>query len=326
MQKLIVVLLFLLVCVTSFGTPNTLEEMLADEDLTDQELYSWLKQKGMRDTTVRNGTIHNLILSGLKHEDPEIQHCVLSAIKGHVGINLHLRMNNAPVTDDRRLQDVPQIGELLMQLWEEEFNRAGGVVPPDDDYIMTLEEMERGFPCTGSRPAWTGLPRTLAFLHPGNPKVYELIWRVLAGKKTLPHKKEDNPFPLLVALYAGEFNHPKDQEFRIQVLTSPEADMPAMTYAAASLAKFQSPAGLAALVEVLENPKTQFGFAPISVIEAIMAYGDEAITQHRAVLAASLPKVFKQRRHNTSALWIERVLSQLPDEVDEVDKVEQPSR
>ena len=52
MQKLIVVLLFLLVCVTSFGTPNTLEEMLADEDLTDQELYSWLKQK----TSTRRAT------------------------------------------------------------------------------------------------------------------------------------------------------------------------------------------------------------------------------------------------------------------------------
>ena len=59
------------------------------------------------------------------------------------------------------------------------------------------------------------------------------------------------------------------------------------------------------------------------MIEAIMAYGDEATIKHRTLLEASLPKVFKQRRHNTSVLLIERMLSQLPDEVDEV---EQPSR
>ncbi len=322
MQKLIVVLLFLLVCITSFGTPNTLEEMLTDEDLTDRELYSWLNQKGMGDASVPNGAIHNLILAGLKHEDPEIQHCVLSAIKFHVGVNLRLIMSNATVKNDRRLQDIPQLSDLLMNMWDEELIKAGGVVP-EVDHSITLEQLETGFPCDGGRPGWAGLPFTLAYLNPKNAKVYDLIWSTLADKKTLPDKKEDNPLPLLVALFAGEFNNPKDQEFRIQVLTGSNTGIHTMGLAAKSLAKFQSEEGLAALVDVLENQKSKFGFAPIEVIEAIMAHGDEATIKHRTLLEASLPKAFKQRRHNTSVLLIERMLSQLPDEVDEV---EQPSR
>ena len=321
MQKLIVVLL-LSVCVTYFGTGNTLDEMLADEELTDRELYTWLNQGGMRDASVPNGAIHKLVMAGLQHEDPEIQHCTLSAIRGHVGAYVGGITENRTITIDRRLQDIPQLYDLLMDMWDEELSKAGGIVP-EIDYDITLEQLETGFPCEGGRPAWAGLQFTFAYLYPRNEKVYEMIWSTLEGKKTRPNRKRDNPIPLLVALHVGEFDNPKDQEFRIKILTGSETSIYTMGIAANSLAKYQSEEGLAALVDVLENQKSKNGFAPIEVVEAIMAHGEEATIKHRTLLAESMPKVFKNRADTTSALWIERELSQLKKEIE---KPSEPSR
>ena len=320
MRKLIVVLL-LSVCVTYFGTGNTLDEMLADEELTDRELYTWLNQGGMRDASVPNGAIHKLIMAGLQHEDPEIQHCTLSAIQIHVGVNVGRITENRTITIDRRLQDIPQLYDLLMNMWDDELSKAGGIVP-EIDYDITLEQLETGFPCSG-KPGWAGLQFTFAYLSPRNEKVYEIIWSTLEGEKTLPDRKRDNPIPLLAALHVGEFNTPKDQEFRIKILTGSETSIYTMGIAANSLAKYQSEEGLAALVDVLENQKSKYGFAPIEVVEAIMAHGEEATIKHRTLLEESMPKVFKNRADTTSALWIERELSQLKKEIE---KPSEPSR
>ena len=321
MRKLIVVLLILLVYVPSFGTPNMLDEMLASEELTDRELYTWLNRGGMRDATVPNGVIHKLIMAGLQHEDPEIQQCTLSAIKTHVGTNVWLITENRTITTDRRLQDIPQLYDLLMNMWDEGLSKAGGILP-ETDHSVTLEQLETGFPCSG-KPAWAGLQKTFSYLYPRNEKVYEIIWSTLEGKKTRPNKKRDNPIPLLNALHVGEFNNPKDQEFRIKVLTGSDTSINTMGIAANSLAKFQSAEGLAALVDVLENQKSKYGFAPIEVVEAIMAHGEEATTKHRTLLAESMPKVFKNRGDTTTVLWLERELSQLKNESG---KPSEPSR
>lgn len=310
MPNLIVAVLLLVITLASYGETNTLEKMLADKDLTEKQLYSWLYRDGMNDVKVPNGAIHKLIIAGLQHEDPEIQHCALSAIRSHVGTNVGHIIDNRTITIDRRLQDIPQLYDILMDLWDTELIKAGGVVP-DLDYSVTVTQLENGFPCRGGRPGWAGLQHTFAYLYPGNTKVYDIIWSTLEGKKTLPDKEEDNHIPLLAALHVGNFNNPKDEAYRIQVLTSRDTDMYTMKVAANSLAKFQSEKGLAALVDILENRKSKWGSGTIEVVEAIMAHGEQATAQHQRLLRDAMPKVFKNRRHNISVLWIERELSKL---------------
>lgn len=322
MPTLIVVVSVLLITITSYGEPNTLEKMLANEDLTERELYTWLQVDGMNDATVSTGVIHKLIVAGLIHEDTEIQHCTLTAIKFHVGANVSRIIKNRTITIDRRLQDIPQLYQLLMNLWDEEFTKAGGVVP-EKDYSSSLEQLETGFPCLGSRPGWAALPWAFAYLYPRNEKVYDIIWKTLEGEKALPDRDENNPIPLLAALHVGDFNNPKDEAFRIQVLTSRDTDMYTMGVAANSLAKFQSEKGLAALVDVLEHRKSKWGASTIEVVEAIMAHGEQATAQYQQLLRDAMPKVFKNRSHNTRVLWIQRELSQI--EV-ENEQAEEPNR
>ncbi|MCY3626397.1 MAG: hypothetical protein OXG88_02015 [Gammaproteobacteria bacterium] len=310
MKSLVVAIVLLLITVTSYGETNTLEKMLADEDLTEPQLYSWLHRDGMKDATVPTGAIHKLIIAGLQHEDPEIQHCVLSAIRSHVGTNVGHIISNRTITLDRRLQDIPQLYDILIDIWNTELIKAGGVVP-DIDYSVTLTQLANGFPCDGGRPAWAGLQHTFAYLYPKNAKVYDIIWNTLEGKKTLPDKEEENHIPLLAALYVGKFNNPKDEAYRIRVLTSRDTDMYTLGIAANSLAKFQSEKGLTALVEILENRKSKWGAGTIEVVEAIMAHGEQATAQHQKLLRDAMPKVFKNRSHNTSVLWIDRELSRL---------------
>lgn len=45
-----------------------------------------------------------------------------------------------------------------------------------------------------------------------------------------------------------------------------------------------------------------------------MAHGEEATIKYRTLLEESMPKVFKNRADTTSALWIERELSQFKKE------------
>ncbi|MYK44158.1 MAG: hypothetical protein F4039_08745 [Gammaproteobacteria bacterium] len=317
-MRFIIFLTITLIAINSYGTSNTLEKMLEDEEHTDIELYSWLQIKGMRDKTVSNREIHKLITDGLRSEDPEIQHCTITAIQFHVGTNVNLIIENKTVIIDRRLQDIPGLYDLLMKMWDEGVTKSGGVVP-EIDFDITSEQLEKGFPCLAGRPGWAGLPRTLAYLYPKNKKVYDIVWNALKDKKILSDHEEDNPIPLLSALYVGEFNNPRDEAFRIQVLTNPETQNYDAALAAISLAKFQSEKGLAALVSTLEKNDNLWGLPYLEIVEAVIAHGEEATTKHQTLLRKALSKALITSKDKTRASLIDKQLATLEDESEQSD-------
>ena len=315
MRYLIISLVFVSVVITGFGTANTLESKLADDEFTEAELYSWLQIEGMRDETVSNREIHKLIVDGLAHDDPEIRHCAITAIQFHVGFSVNSILEGNPVLLDRRLQDIPNIYDLLMNLWDNGLTEAGGVVP-ELVFDVTLEQMEKGFPCLTGKPGWAGLPRTFAYLFPKDDKVYEIIWSTLRDAKTLPDNDEDDPMPLLSALYVGEFNHPKDEEFRIRVLTDQTNEYYDTALAINSLAKFQSEKSLAALVSTLEQDQHKWGLPYLEIVEAIMSYGDEPTTEFAPMLKKAISKALRNKKVKARVLLIEKELSKLDDKIE----------
>ena len=308
------VISLVLVAINAHGSANTLEQMLADEALTEAELYSWLHREGVQDETVSNREIHQLIVDGLGHDDPEICFCALKAMQWHVGSNINRIIEGQTVSLDRRFQDIPNLYDTLMNLWDTELRKAGGVVP-----VLEVKQVESGYPCGGGTPGWVGLPRILAYLYPRDEKVYEMIWLALPNLKILlPNVDEDNPIPLLSALYVGDFNNPKDEAFRIQVLTNPQSHYYDTALAAYSLAKFPSPKSLAALTATLEKNKKAWGLPHLDLVEAIMAYGEQATVENYALLRKSMLKVYKtpSRNEKTRAFWIKKELSRLESKVE----------
>ena len=315
MRYLIILLVSISVAITGLGTANTLETKLADDEFTEAELYSWLQIEGMRDETVSNREIHKLIVAGLAHDDPEIRHCAMTAIKFHVGYSVNSIIEGRTVKVDRRLQDIPNLYDLLMEMWDKELIKAGGVVP-EIVFDVTLIQIEEEFPCLSGKPAWAGLPRTFAYLFPKDEKVYNIVWMALKDKKTLPDKDEDNPIPLLSALYVGEFNHPKDEEFRIQVLTDRTTHYYITALAINSLAKFQSEKSLAALVSTLEQDQHKWGLPYLEIVEAIMSYGDEPTTEFAPLLKKAMSKAYTFEKDKNRILFIEKELSKLDDKIE----------
>ena len=321
MRYLVISLVLVLVAINGHGSANTLEQMLADEALTEAELYSWLQRDGVHDETVSNREIHQLIVDGLGHEDPEIRFCALKAMQRSVGSNINRIIEGQTVRLDRRFQDIPNLYDTLMNLWDTELMKAGGVVPAIEFKRFTLEQLEMGYPCSGSRPGWVGLPHIFAYLYPRDEKVYDMIWLALPNLKIrlpTPNFKADNPIPLLSALYVGDFNNPKDEAFRIQVLTNPQSGYYDTALAAYSLAKFPSPKSLTALTATLEKNEKVRGLPHLDLVEAIMAYGEQATVENYALLRKSMPKDLNtpSRNEKTRAFWIEKELSRLESKVE----------
>ena len=319
MRYLVISLVLVLAAINGHGSANTLEQMLADEALTEAELYAWLQLEGVQDETVSNREIHQLIVDGLDHDDPEIRFCALQAIQWHVGSNINRIIEGQTVSLDRRFQDIPNLYDTLMNMWNTELLKAGGVVPAIEVKRITLEQLELGYPCSGGTPGWVGLPDILAYLYPRDEKVYDMIWLALRDRKILiPNVKADNPIPLLRALYVGDFNNPKDEAFRIQVLTNPQSGYYDTALAAYSLAKFPSPKSLAALTATLEKNEKVRGLPHLDLVEAIMAYGEQATVENYALLRKSMPKDLNtpSRNEKTRAFWIEKELSRLESKVE----------
>lgn len=278
-------------------------------ELTGMELYIWLEREGMHEATVTNSEIHELVLKGLQHDDAEIVDCTVSTIGLHAFQKRSAILENKTQPSlDRKLQDIPQLYKLLMDMWDKGWSEAGGVLPTPDpkDELEYLDKVMSKTGCLAMSPTWTVLPLVFATLFPGDQKVREIIWKALPD--------DDDPRPLLSALYVGEFNQPEDQAFRIEVLTTPETQWYEARVAANSLGKFQSEAGFDALVTTLRRDVTKRGLPYLEIVESILAHGDKAIP-HLNLLAEKMAAVNplnrdERKRANSLAEQIARRLKE----------------
>lgn len=274
---------FLIAIVVTAG--NAFSEESEQVERTKLETYVWLEREGIFDEAVPNSEIHDLIVKGLQDEDKEIEQCTVTAMSLFCGLATHAIESGGTPKFDRRFQDIPDLYDTLMEMWDKGWEAADGVMPeptlPDD--LEERFEERTGF--MGYSPPWTMLPLMMAYLFPGDDKVYEIIWEVnpipeggyQGGFPDGGHNDKNNPIPLLSALFVGKFNNKKDQDFRIDLLLNKETIFFVSSLAARSLGEFRSDEGLAALATVLTRGGMKYGTPNITIVEAMLKYEEEAI-------------------------------------------------
>ena len=238
------------------------------EERTEHERYLWLGRKGIFDTKAPNSMVHEMLSQGLEHEDPKIVHCAISAIVFYTGRASDLTTNGHPLPIDRQLGKLPGLYDQLIGLWEEGWEAAGGVLPESKYSSTGRERWVDKTECLAPDPVWTSLALPMATLFPGDDKVYDIIWKVLPQR---------GPGSLLVGLFEGKFNNPKDQQFRIDLLKNKETQLYWSSIAARSLGDFPAEQGLETLATVLEEKSLKWGTPQFVIVEAMMKYEAEAV-------------------------------------------------
>ena len=274
--------------------------VFSEEVSDDLETYVWLEREAIADETVPNSKIHSLISQGLSHDNPEIVHCVVSALALHIGSGRDARIDGIAIEFDRKLQDIPDLYDTLIGIWDKGIKESGGVLPdkalPDD----LMERMVSKTGCVGAYPTWIMLPLPLSYLFPGDDKVYEIIWKAFPEpsggfKGDYPSGDPNDPYDpgaLIAALHEGKFNNPKDQKLRVKLLSDRNTRRPLSAKIARGLGEFQSESGLKALVSALREDNMEYGTPIIPIIESLIKYDEKAkahISLMRKKLEEALP-------------------------------------
>ena len=242
-------------------------------DQSELDLYIWFNTEGMYDPDVSNDQIHELITNGLQHENQEIIDCTIGALAMQIGGTFAFsRMFGKEADLDRDLRNKKEWYNTLIKIWDDNWEAANGVIP------------ETTYPDTGCTwgplPSWPALPLALAYLYPKDEKVYEIIWEVYQTPQDRIRDgtitPESNPFPLLSALYDGQFNNEKDQQFRIDLLLDRETPYSVAQFAARSLGDLRSDEALESLANRLDKSDYKYGTPKLEFIEAIMKYEVQA--------------------------------------------------
>ena len=260
--------------------------VFSDEVSNDIESYVWLEREAIGDETVPNSKIHSLISQGLNHDNPAIVHCAVSALALHIGSGRDARIDGIAIEFDRKLQDIPDLYDNLIGIWDKGIKDSGGVLPdmslPDD----LMERLESNTGCVGAYPTWLMLPLPLSYLFPGDDKVYEIIWKAHPEpsggfRGDYPSGDLNDPYDpgaLIAALHEGKFNHPKDQKLRVKLLSDRKTRRHLSAQIARSLGEFQSESGLKALVSALREDNMEYGTPIIPIIESLIKYDEKAQT------------------------------------------------
>lgn len=264
--------------------------ILGDEKKVEPEAtlarYIWLERDGMYDPKVSNGKIHDMISTGLRHADPEIVDCTIGAMAKFIGLTMESRINGTTPKLDRRLQDVPDTYDILMDIWVKGWEKAGGVLPefnmPEEKVLKEIIEERKG--CLTFHPSWTSLPHVMAHLFPGDDRVYSIIWKAFpepisgysGGFADGTGNDPSNPLPLLSALYDGEFNNSRDRRIRVDLLLDRETIYHTAQLLVRSLGDLRSDEGLEALATVLQHDNMKYGTPKIPIIESMIKYEGQA--------------------------------------------------
>ncbi len=306
---------------------------ITDSDTTDQselDRYIWFNTEGMFDPNVPNDVIHELITNGIQHENQEIVDCTLASLGLHIGATFVARRDDKKVDLNRDLRHKKEWYDTLIKMWDDNWD---GVLPEPTPPADLFERMTQNTGCVSLHPIWASLPQMLAYMYPQDEKVYKIIWEAFPIPQPIRDGKitdESNPLPLLRSLFDGGFNHEKDQQFRIDVLSNRETSYPTAQLAARSLGDFRSDEALEQLATRLEKSDYKYGTPKLEFIEAIMKYEAQA-QPYTPLLKKSLrniprvgsfdPEVFatlKERLVHFEEKYGEKRL--------EVDEVEQPER
>ena len=275
----------------------------------------WLEREGIFDPEVPTSKVHELLSKGLYHKDPEILRCSISAIVLYSNVTSHDRLKELTLPVDRRLDEIPGLYDLFTGMWDKGWEEAGGVVPdvqpPKDSYDRVMNKTG----CLAGDPLWTSVAYPMSYLFPGDEKVNDIIWKRL--------RQREDPRVLLEALFEGKFNYPRDQQFRIDVLTNPETNLQNAKLAARSLGEFPADSGLEALVRVLEEDILPVVPPKMTIVEAMMKYEAEAVP-HIALMRKMLNSA---RAYNAEARDRKKTLQERFTQFEEeyAEELENPS-
>ena len=244
----------------------------------------WLERDGIFDPEVPNSEVHALLNEGLYHRDPKIVACSISAIFWYVRISDTLEVIRKPRPIDRKLAEIPGIYDLFIELWDEGWTESGGIVPDSEPSADTFwDRVMNKTDCIVSDgdPVWVSLLHPLVYMFPRDEKVHEILW------KQMPQM---NPDGLIRELREGQFDTPKGQQHRIDILTNPETEEVTATLAAKSLGVFRTDDGLEALVSVLQTDTHGYVPTKMTIVDSIMRYEEDGVP-HIALMRQTLDSV-----------------------------------
>ena len=215
-----------------------------------KEYFAWFVNEGMYSADVSDDDVRRIISIGIKSDNPEVVSQTVLALgifsaahelKGYPDYQLA-----EPVLDRSSLK-VPGLKSFLINYWRTQTTS----VADDSRY-----------------PSWEFVPRTLAFIFPGDAEVLDVIWEIAATKR-------DRTYDLQL-MNLGKFNTPEVTRHRIESLFIEYSSIgdEHLKLAAWGLAEHQTPEGLTALVQRLsDSPHEELHF----VVDAIGEYGSEAL-------------------------------------------------
>ena len=320
-------------------TPLIALSSLSDSTSTDQDefdRYIWLNTEGMQNSSVPNAEIHEMITVGLSHENPDIVDCTLGALGLYIGASRAARRDGREYPLDRELRHKKEWYGILVEMWEDNWKKAGNVLPqplkrPPAGYLERIKQKKQ---CMVIPNMWTSLPLTLAYLYPQDSKVYEIIWEAYpiprGGFRGHTIRDDNNPLPLLSALFDGQFNHDKDQQFRIDLLLNREMSHSMLEFAATSLGLYHSEDGLNAMADRLAADNYEYGTPKLQLIESILEY-EEKSKQYIPLLRMSLESARATSRSDEvkKAVLQERLVhfeEKYGEKRTEQDQIDQPLR
>ena len=238
------------------------------EERTEHETYIWLEREGIHDPEVPDSKVIDLLSKGIKHKDPKIVHCSISAVVMYTSWVSTLQGEGKKPPIERQLGSTPGLYDLFIELWEEGWKKSGGIVP-DGQYPEDMDErVQHKTGCTAPDPIWITLAPPMAALFPGDEKVYDIIWKDLPQRGT---------HSLVRGLWNGKFNNPKDQQYRIELLSNPETDLYTTTLTVRSLGDLPAEKGLETLAPLLETQTLKWGTPELVIVESMMKYEAEAV-------------------------------------------------
>ena len=261
------------------STQSIAEFSGVDQDELDS--FIWFNTEAMSDTkNVPNSMIHDFITKGLKHSNQDIVDCTLGALGMFIGKTRTARREGLEPSANRDLRNNKEWYQDLITIWDTNWEKADGNLPkakPPEDLSERIHD-HKG--CIIFTPMWTSLPLILAYMYPKDDKVYEIIWDAypvppsdISGGII---REDNNPIPLLSALFDGQFNNDKDQRFRISLLSNRETSYSVAQFAARSLGDFRSDEGLKTLADCLDQNDFEYGTPTLEFVEAIMKYEAQA--------------------------------------------------
>lgn len=195
--------------------------------------YEQFKDHGIFDPEVSAEKVNQMLIEGLSHDNPEVTRLSLLALQQYTSIMI----NGLPAPIEplpiRRVQDVPQVKNYLLEHFREMHAKSG--YDTEQVWHSSVEKVDKLFEgradlevpldvvdaealqkyadmIVDNTPLWPGFTQILCSWWPRDPDVHEHMWERLQNEPTI------QPYQTLSLLNLGKFSTPEANRYREEQL------------------------------------------------------------------------------------------------------------